>query len=99
MLRGRHLQTPLPLRPLCSGTEYTAQSQFAGEGYEVCGKSDYPTQLTSEHLKLYCSCINPLPTNDAHVASWTLHKSIGIHMGDLILDVIFQFMHASFSCF
>ncbi len=29
------------------------------------------------------SVFNPLPTNSAHVASWTLHKPIGIYMRDL----------------
>ncbi len=27
--------------------------------------------------------INPLPTNDAYVTSWTLHKPTRIYMGDL----------------
>ncbi len=31
---------------------------------------------------------NPLPTNDAHVVSWTLHEPIGIIWGGLILSVI-----------
>ncbi len=40
-----------------------------------------------------------LPTNDAHVASWILHKPIGIYMGDLILGVVLQcLVSASFSC-
>ncbi len=44
--------------------------------------------------------LNPLPTNDALVASWTLHKPIGIYMGDLVLGVILQYMvSASFSSF
>ncbi len=43
---------------------------------------------------------NPLPTNDAHVASGTLNKSIGIYMGDLIPGAILQSMvSASVSCF
>ncbi len=38
------------------------------------------------------NCFNPLPSNDTHVASWTLHKPIRIYMGDLILGVILQYM-------
>ncbi len=37
-------------------------------------------------------CVNPVPTNDTHFASRTLHKPIGIYMGDLMLDVILQYM-------
>ncbi len=36
--------------------------------------------------------LNPLPTNDAHVVSWTLHKLMVIYMGDLILGVILQYV-------
>ncbi len=38
-------------------------------------------------LPLRCDQLNPLPTNDAHVASWTLHKPIGIYMRDSMLGV------------
>ncbi len=34
---------------------------------------------------------NPLPTNDTHVVSRTLHKPTGIYMGDLILGVVLQY--------
>ncbi len=37
--------------------------------------------------------LNPLPTSDTCVASWSLRKPIGIYMGDyLILGVILQYM-------
>ncbi len=36
--------------------------------------------------------INPSTTNDAHV-SWSLHKPIGIYMGDLILGAILELAH------
>ncbi len=48
---------------------------------------------------VFC-CFDPLPTNDTRVTSWTLHKPIGLYMGDLIVGIILQYMFsASYSCF
>ncbi len=49
-----------------------------------------PSLQWPQHM--HAHSVNPLPTNGAHVASWTLRKPIGIYMGDLILGVIFQYM-------
>ncbi len=34
--------------------------------------------LKSAYKTQWGKGLNPLPTNDAHVASWTLHKPLGI---------------------
>ncbi len=63
----------------------------------VSGEDDMSGGDTSVIMILI---LNPLPTNDAHVVSWTLHKPIGVCMGYLILDVVFQYtVSGSFSCF
>ncbi len=71
-----------------AGTQ-AVQHELAGvNGNGQCKsyKFNKHTECNSSRIAMqliYTFKLNPLPTNEVHVASWTLRKPIGIYMGDL----------------
>ncbi len=70
-----------------SGHSMGAQDLWLYVVYECVNLDVAPISYQNERD---VTIVNPLPTNEAHATSWTLHKPMGIYMG--VLGVIFQYM-------